>query len=105
MEITFDGGRIITAHVNGKSVNTDYTTRTGEDFKIPTPYELFLMSIITCAGAKIKMFCEERNISTDNIKITQNIKYDEKNDLPVNIELDVKLPDDFPSKYRKALFQ
>ncbi|MCX6255719.1 MAG: OsmC family protein [Bacteroidia bacterium] len=100
MEITFDGGKVITAHSHGHEIKTDQPISGGGQNSAPSPFELFLASIGTCAGIYVKSFCDNRNIPTDNIKIIQNAEYDKVSGLPVNIKLDIKLPPDFPEKYK-----
>lgn len=103
MEITFDGGKVITAHLNGHVIRTDQSVKGGGQNSAPAPYDLFLASIGTCAGIYIKSFCDNRNIPTDNIKIIQKTEYNKETGLPVNITLDIKLPADFPEKYKASL--
>jgi ribosomal protein S12 methylthiotransferase accessory factor len=103
MEITFDGGKVVTAHSHGHIIKTDQSVHSGGQNSAPSPFELFLASIGTCAGIYVKSFCDNRKIPTDNIKIIQNAEYDEETGLPVNIKLDIKLPSDFPDKYKAAL--
>ena len=103
MEITFDGGKVVTAHSHGHIIKTDQPVHSGGQDSAPSPFELFLASIGTCAGIYVKSFCDNRKIPTDNIKIIQNAEYDEETELPVNIKLDIKLPSDFPDKYKAAL--
>jgi ribosomal protein S12 methylthiotransferase accessory factor len=103
MEITFDGGKVVTAHSHGHIIKTDQPVHSGGQNSAPSPYELFLASIGTCAGIYVKSFCDNRNIPTDNIKIIQSAEFDEKSGLPVNIKLDIKLPSDFPEKYKEAV--
>jgi len=103
MEITFDGGKVVTAHSHGHIIKTDQPVNGGGQNSAPSPFELFLASIGTCAGIYVKSFCDNRKIPTDNIKIIQNAEYDEETGLPVNIKLDIKLPSDFPDKYKAAL--
>ena len=50
MEITFDGGKVITAHINGHEIKTDQPVMGGGTNTAPSPFELFLASIGTCAG-------------------------------------------------------
>ena len=64
---------------------------------------LFLASIGTCAGIYVKFFCDQRNISTENMKIIQTATYNKQTFLPENISLDIKLPADFPEKYKAAV--
>lgn len=103
MEITFDGGKVVTAHSHGHIIKTDQPVNSGGQNSAPSPFELFLASIGTCAGIYVKSFCDNRKIPTDNIKIIQSAEYDEETGLPVNIKLDIKLPSDFPDKYKAAL--
>jgi ribosomal protein S12 methylthiotransferase accessory factor len=103
MEIVFEGGKVVTAHSHGHIIKTDQPIHSGGLDSAPSPYELFLASIGTCAGIYVKSFCDNRNISTDNIKIIQTAEFDEETGLPVNIKLDIKLPPDFPDKYKEAV--
>lgn len=103
MEITFDGGKVITAHIHGHTIKTDQPPNSGGENTAPSPFELFLASIGTCAGIYVKDFCDHRNIPAENIKIIQNAQYDKETGLPVNISLDIKLPPDFPEKYKASV--
>jgi len=99
MEITFDGGKVITAHLNGHTIRTDQPVDSGGDNSAPSPFELFLASIGTCAGIYVKSFCDNRNIPAEDIRIIQSAEFDKETGLPVNIDLDIQLPDSFPEKY------
>jgi ribosomal protein S12 methylthiotransferase accessory factor len=103
MEITFDGGKVVTAHSHGHVIKTDQPVHSGGQNSAPSPFELFLASIGTCAGIYVKSFCDNRSLATDNIKIIQTAEYDEETGLPINIKLDIKLPADFPEKYKEAV--
>jgi putative redox protein len=103
MEITFDGGKVVTAHSHGHEIRTDQPVSSGGGNTAPSPFELFMASIGTCAGIYVKSFCDNRNIPTDKIKIIQSAEYDKESGLPVNISLDIKLPSDFPEKYKNSL--
>ena len=99
MEITFDGGKVITAHLNGHIIRTDQPIDGGGGNTAPSPFDLFLASIGTCAGIYVKSFCDNRNIPTEGIKIIQSSKYNKETGLPTNIDLEIVLPDSFPEKY------
>jgi ribosomal protein S12 methylthiotransferase accessory factor len=103
MEITFEEGKVVTAHYHGHSIKTDQPLDNGGTNTAPAPFDLYLASIGTCAGIYVKSFCENRKIPTDNIKIMQKIVYDKETGLPVDITLDIKLPSDFPEKYRESV--
>ncbi|MGB8357386.1 MAG: OsmC family protein [Bacteroidales bacterium] len=103
MEVTFDGGKVITAHLNGHAIITDQPVRGGGGDTAPSPYDLFLASIGTCAGIYVKSFCDQRNIPSENITIIQAVEFDSQTRIPANIRLDIKLPSDFPEKYKAAV--
>lgn len=103
MEIKFEGGKVVTAYSHGHVIKTDQPVHSGGQNSAPSPFELFLASIGTCAGIYVKSFCDNRKISTDNMKIIQTAEFDEETGLPTNITLDIKLPADFPEKYKEAV--
>ncbi len=101
--ITFDGGKVITAHINGKSIRTDQSPERGGEGSAPEPFELFLASIGTCAGVYVKSFCDRRGIATDGIRIIQSMEFDPEKRTPSRFRLDIQLPAGFPEKYRNAV--
>jgi putative redox protein len=103
MEITFDGGKVITAHTHGHIIRTDQPLDNGGGNTAAAPFDLFLASIGTCAGIYVKSFCDNRKIPTDDIKIIQKTEYNKETGLPVNITLDIRLPSDFPEKYKASV--
>jgi ribosomal protein S12 methylthiotransferase accessory factor len=103
MEITFDGGKVVTAHSHGHIIKTDQPADNGGGDTAASPFELFLASIGTCAGIYVKSFCDNRQIPAENIKIIQTTEYNKETGLPVSIKLDIKLPLDFPEKYKASL--
>jgi ribosomal protein S12 methylthiotransferase accessory factor len=103
MEITFEGGKVVTAYVHGHSIRTDQPSDNGGADSAPAPFDLYLAAIGTCAGVYVKSYCDNRMIPTDNIKIIQKTKYDEVTGLPVDITLDIKLPADFPKKHKDSV--
>jgi len=103
MEITFDGGKVVTAHTHGHAIKTDQSVDSGGGDTAPAPFDLFLASIGTCAGIYVKSFCDNRQIPAENIKIIQTMEYDKETGLPKSVKLDIKLPADFPEKYKASI--
>lgn len=99
MEITFDGGKVVTAHLHGHSIRTDQPVANGGENSAPSPFDLFLASIGTCAGVYVKSFCDNRKIPTDGIKVIQHAEYDKETGLPTDINIEIQLPEGFPEKY------
>ncbi len=103
MKISLEGKKKVNAEFNGQIVMTDQPLQAGGDGSAPAPFTLFLASIGTCAGIYVKSFCDQRNIPTDDIYLTQKMNYNYKTRLIDNIELKVHLPKDFPVKYKAAV--
>jgi ribosomal protein S12 methylthiotransferase accessory factor len=51
----------------------------------------------------VKSFCDNRQIPAENIKIIQTMEYSHETGLPVSIKLDIRLPPDFPEKYKASV--
>lgn len=103
IEITLDGGKVVTAHINGKTIQTDQSVRNGGGGTAPEPCELFLASIGTCAGIYVKSFCDQRGIAAEGIRIIQSVEFDPDKRVPSRFRLNIELPADFPEKYRAAV--
>jgi putative redox protein len=103
MEITFEGGKVVTAHSHGHSIRTDQPLDNGGTNTAPAPFDLFLASIGTCAGIYVKSFCDNRKIPTDKIKIIQKTEFSKETGLPTSLTLDIQLPHDFPEKYKASV--
>jgi putative redox protein len=105
MEITFDGGKIVSAHTKDHVIRTDQPVSSGGENSFPSPFELFLASIGTCAGIYVKSFCDNRKIPAEGIRIIQTTDYNKETGLPVSIKLDIKLPSGFPVEYKDAVIK
>jgi len=98
IKVTFDGNKKVNAQVGNHIVRTDQPVNGGGEDSFPSPYELFLASLATCAGIYVKGFCDNRGISTESITLTQSHTFDE-NGLASGIDIIVNLPKDFPERY------
>lgn len=103
IDITFEGKKQVNASFNGYTVKTDQRADGGGEGLAPSPFELFLASIATCAGVYVKSFCDQRSLPTDNIKITQDIEYNNSTKMVDVININIAVPQDFPEKYIDSL--
>jgi ribosomal protein S12 methylthiotransferase accessory factor len=101
--IGFPGGKRVDAELEEHSIPTDQPAQGGGDNSAPSPFDLFLASIGTCSGIYVLSFCQRRGIPTEDITISQRMTRDPDTKMLSSIELDIRLPDDFPEKYRKAV--
>jgi len=99
MEITFDGGDRVDARYKGLTIST------AQDGSLPAPFDLFLASIGTCAGFYVFQFCQKRKLPTEGIRIEQRKVVDRESRMIERIEIDIKLPDEFPERYREAVIR
>jgi ribosomal protein S12 methylthiotransferase accessory factor len=99
MEIAFPGG----AQVDALAGNMVITTN--QDGSAPAPFTLFLASIGTCAGIYVLSFCQHRNLPTDGISILQRTRRNPATKMIEEVEIDIRVPPDFPAKYHEALIR
>jgi len=102
MIITLGEKAQVNAEFKGHTIYTDQPMPTGDD-KAPTPFDLFLASLGTCAGIFVKGFCQQRGIPDQDIKIILTTDFDKQKHLVTNIKIDIKLPTGFPEKYKEAI--
>jgi ribosomal protein S12 methylthiotransferase accessory factor len=100
--VTLPGGRRVDAQLPGHVVRTDQPRDNGGEDTAPSPFELFLASIGTCAGIFVQGFCAKRDLPTDGIRIVERPRYAADGTL-AGMELDIEVPASFPEKYREAL--
>lgn len=108
IQVTFPGGMKVNAEMNGMVVKTDQPKKDGGDGTAPSPFVHFLASIATCAGFYVLRFCQERNIPTDNISLTERTESQKTEDGKTQLTkliIDIKVPGDFPKKYYNALIK
>ncbi len=105
MLISFKGEKKVDAEYKGMIIETDQPVGAGGEGSAPEPFTLFLASIGTCAGIYVKSFCDQRGISSENIKLVQSMSFNKEKRVIDRIDIDIKLPDDFPEKYKDAVIK
>ena len=103
--ITSGGGKKVNAEYRGFTIETDQSILNGGEGSAPEPFSLFLASLGTCAGIYVYSFCEKRNIPTDDVRIIQTHHKREDGKGIGRISLEIKVPQNFPEKYRKVLIE
>jgi ribosomal protein S12 methylthiotransferase accessory factor len=105
MKITFPGGKRVNAEYNGFTHLTDQPAASGGENSAPSPFELFLASLGTCAGFYVQSFCQQRGIDMAGIELRQTMEWDAQTHLIGRIDIEILLPAAFPEKYRAAVVQ
>ncbi len=103
IRVSFPGGKRVDAECDGFLIETDQPEEAGGDASAPTPFTLFLASLGTCAGIYVLGFCQQREIPTDEIQITQRMRFDSHSHMVTSVELEIEVPASFPERYLPAL--
>ena len=101
MLIDFPGGSRVDAHFGSFTVATDQPPAASA----PSPFEIFLASIGTCAGIYVLGFCKQRNLPTDGIRIIERINHSPVSHMVESIGLEIQVPEGFPEQYRDSLIR
>jgi ribosomal protein S12 methylthiotransferase accessory factor len=99
--IDFPGGSRVDAHFGKFTVPTDQPPASSA----PSPFEVFLSSIGTCAGIYVLGFCQQRGLPTEGIQIIQRTHSNPASGMIDEIDLDIIIPPAFPEKYRDSLIR
>jgi len=105
MKITFPGGKKVDAEYNGFVHKTDQPQAGGGENSAPSPFELFLAALGTCAGFYVLSFCQQRGIDMAGIELRQSLERDAQTHLIGRVDIEIILPSTFPEKYRAAVVQ
>jgi len=87
------------------TVVADQPIRYKGDGSAPGPFDYFLASSALCAAYFVKLYCETRNIPTDNIRLSQNNIVDPENRYNQIFKIQVELPTDISAKDRQGILR
>jgi ribosomal protein S12 methylthiotransferase accessory factor len=87
------------------TVTADQPIRYKGDGSAPGPFDYFLASSALCAAYFVKLYCETRNISTENIRLSQNNIVDPENRYQQIFKIQVELPEDISASDRKGILR
>ncbi|HEY6896891.1 MAG TPA: OsmC domain/YcaO domain-containing protein [Rhodocyclaceae bacterium] len=87
------------------TVIADQPIRYKGDGSAPGPFDYFLASSALCAAYFVKLYCETRNIPTDNIRLSQNNIVDPENRYQQILKIQVELPEDISAKDRQGILR
>ncbi|HMV61337.1 MAG TPA: OsmC domain/YcaO domain-containing protein [Agitococcus sp.] len=87
------------------TVIADQPIRYKGDGSAPGPFDYFLASSALCAAYFVKLYCQTRNISTDNIRLSQNNIVDPENRYKQIFKIQVELPADISDKDRQGILR
>ena len=87
------------------TVVADQPIRYKGDGSAPSPFDYFLASSALCAAYFVKVYCLARDISTENIRLSQNNIVDPENRYNQIFKIDVELPENISEKDRLGILR
>ena len=87
------------------TVIADQPFRYKGDGSAPGPFDYFLASSALCAAYFVKLYCDTRNIPTENIRLSQNNIVDPENRYQQIFKIQVELPADISAKDRQGILR
>lgn len=87
------------------TVVSDQPIRYKGDGSAPGPFDYFLASSALCAAYFVKLYCNTRNIPTENIRLSQNNIVDPENRYKQTFKIQVELPADISAKDRQGILR
>ena len=87
------------------TVVADQPIRYKGDGSAPGPFDYFLASSALCAAYFVKLYCQTRNIPTENIRLSQNNIVDPENRYNQIFKIQVELPADISAKDRQGILR
>ncbi len=105
IEVRFPGGRRVEAVVGSHAVLTDQPVAAGGEDAGPSPFDLFLASLATCAGYYALRFCQERQIGAAGLGVSMEVERDPSQKRVAKLRIAVRLPEGFPERYREAILR
>jgi uncharacterized OsmC-like protein len=103
IDVNFPGGKKINAQIGDVEIKTDQSVHAGGEGSAPEPFQLFLASIATCAGIYASEFCRTRDIDASRLSLKMICDYNPEVKRFIKMTLDLKLPEDFPEKYKSGI--
>jgi ribosomal protein S12 methylthiotransferase accessory factor len=103
MHIRLNGGKKVDAEFGGFTIHTDQPPKYGGADSAPSPFDVFLASIGTCAGYFVQNYCQSRGLSTEGVEIVQHMDWDLAKHLVTKVRLEIQVPESFPEQYRASL--
>jgi ribosomal protein S12 methylthiotransferase accessory factor len=87
------------------TVISDQPIRYKGDGSAPGPFDYFLASSALCAAYFVKLYCDTRDIATDNIRLSQSNIVDPENRYQQIFNIQVELPAEISAKDRQGILR
>ncbi|HSB89767.1 MAG TPA: OsmC family protein [Anaerolineales bacterium] len=99
LNVRFPGGLRVDAAFDGYVVQTDQPLRDGGEASAPSPFDLFLASLATCAGSYVLGYLRRRGLPTADVHLVERVHSDPSSGVVDEIEIEIRVPVGFPDKH------
>jgi len=100
--VHFPGGVAVAARVGSHVVTTDQPVGAGGAATAASPFDLFLVSLATCAGFYALRFCQSRGLATGGLALEMETLPEAAGPITL-VRFHLTLPEGFPAHYRDAI--
>jgi ribosomal protein S12 methylthiotransferase accessory factor len=105
LNVSFPGNLVVETKNGAFTIRTDQPEESGGNNSAPSPSDLFTTSIAACAGYFALRFCRERHIETSDMSLNMSYDWNDATKRYGTFSIELKLPEGFPDKYRKAIIK
>ena len=105
VNVSFPGGVQVAARIGAYEILTDQPVKDGGSGVAPSPYDLFLSSVATCAGFYALRFCQQRQLQTEGLALELDIERHPDTRRLETIRMKLTPPKGFPEKYHQAIMR
>ncbi|SCZ76441.1 OsmC family protein [Acidaminobacter hydrogenoformans] len=98
LNVEFPGGLRVDARLKNHVIKTDQPVGAGGEGSAPSPFELFLGSLATCAGIYALSFCKNKGLSTEGMDLTMDLEMNRTTGMIGKVSMNLVLPEGFPEK-------
>lgn len=103
VEVSFPSSTRIQARSKNLTVEVGPPPDQGGDPDAYGPFDLLLCSLATCTGFQILSFLQERGMPIVDAGLHIEAKRSEQTHLLESVSMQIRVPRDFPDKYRDAI--
>ncbi len=105
IKVNFLDKQRLEAKFDDFTVIADQPIRYKGDGSAPGPFDYFLASSALCAAYFVKLYCDTRKISTENIRLSQSNIVDPENRYQQIFKIQVELPENISANDRKGILR
>ena len=105
IKVTYLDNLRLEAKFDDFTVIADQPIRYKGDGSAPGPFDYFLASSALCAAYFVKVYCQARDIPTENIRLSQNNIVDPENRYKQIFKIQIELPADISDKDRQGILR